>query len=233
MLEKSIIKKNFKKSLETYDNCAVVQKQMAKKLTSMLDNKKYQNILEIGSYTGILTKNIIKKVEFENYLALDIIDSGDYIKKIDSRICFIKEDIEEFLSSKKFDLIISNAALQWCNDFIATIENLKKMLNPTGIMALSIFAYDNLAEIKNTFNSTLNYIETEKLEEIFPDAEIIFESIELQFNNPIEILRHLKKTGVNSIKKGNFSFFKLRELEKRYDNKITYKPLYIKFRKSA
>ena len=75
MLDKNLIETKFKNSIDFYDDNAVIQKIMADKLLSLIDKKQFKNILEIGSYSGILTKRIVEKFDFENYLALDIVDS--------------------------------------------------------------------------------------------------------------------------------------------------------------
>ena len=111
MLDRCLIEKNFKKSLNTYNKNAIVQKNMADFLVSQIKKKKYPKILEIGSYTGVLTKKIINNFEFEKYVAVDIVDSFDYIKKLSDKIQFIKSDFENFSIDEKFDLIVSNASL--------------------------------------------------------------------------------------------------------------------------
>lgn len=228
MLDKNLIQKNFKKSLETYNNSAIVQKKMAKKLISLINQKNFGSILEIGSYTGFLTNEINSSFAFDSYLALDIIDSSSFIKKINPEIRFLNIDIEEFITEEKFDLIIANASLQWCRDFSETIKKLRGFLNKNGVLAVSIFSEDNLFEIKESFNIGLNYPSIEKT--FSKSALIVKEKYTLKFNSSFEALRHLKLTGVNSIK-NNFSIKELKEkmkvFEDRFHNKLTYSPLYI------
>jgi len=231
MLDKELIKTKFQKSLLTYDENAVVQKKMAKKLVSLIEKKNFKNILEIGSYSGILTKEIIKNFEFENYFAIDIADSFEYIKKLNPKIKFQCCDIEKIDLNEKFDLIISNASLQWCNDFKKVILKLKSHLNKNGILAISTFNTDNLLEIKNAFNIGLNYISKDEIKKILPDCEIFEDSEILKFQNSFEILKHLKLTGVNSISKKTLNLSEIKEnlkiLDEKYQNQLTYKPLYI------
>ena len=78
---KELIKNNFKKSISTYDEYAFVQKKISKKLASLIKVKKVNSILEIGSYSGLLTKEIVKNVEFKNYSAVDIINSGFFTRR--------------------------------------------------------------------------------------------------------------------------------------------------------
>ncbi len=232
MLDKKLIIKNFEKSLSTYDNYAIVQKKSAKKLIELIGQKKFENILEIGCYSGYLTRLINEKFSFSNYLALDIVDCFEFIKKINPKIEFVKKDIDEFETNKKFDLIVANASLQWSNDFKAVINKLKSYLSDNGTIALCVFSNQNLYEIREIFNIGLNYMPINEIEQLFSkNAKIIEEKISLQFKTPLEVLKHLKYTGVNSIQTNTFSYLELKQklkiLNDRFDNKITYYPIYI------
>ena len=234
MLNKELIKTRFKRSIKTYDENAFVQKTMADELIFLLGEKKFKNILEIGSYTGILTERLVKKnPDFISYTALDIIsNSGEYIKRIDDRISFLNVDIEEFTTEKKFDLIIANASLQWCADFEKVVKKLRNFLEINGTVALSVFAKDNFFEIKDIFDVGLNYLSIDEIGKIFQNrAEIIEKEYELKFDDIFDVLRHLKATGVNAITNKSFSICKLKDklkiYKQKYGNKLTYKPLYI------
>jgi len=230
--DKKLIKKNFKKSINNYCDFNIVQKQMAKKLLSMIKTNNSNNILEIGSYDGTLTKIINENFNFKRYTALDIVEeSGSFLKKINPEIIFINYDIETFVTCDKFDLIIANASLQWVCDFKNVILKLKSYLNIGGILAISIFKDDNLFEIKEAFNSGLKYPSDNDIKELFSNSDIFDEKIILQFNNPIEILKHLKSTGVNSTRPGVLSYQEIKKgldiLDRKFKNKLTYHPLYI------
>ena len=232
MLDKNFIAKKFENSINFYDDNAIIQELMAKKLISLIEKKKFKNILEIGSYSGLLTKKAVEKFDFDNYLALDIVDSFDKIKNLSPKITFEKNDVEEFNTNQKFDLIIANASLQWCLDFENTIKKLKSYLNKGGIIAVSIFALDNFYEIRDSFNVSLKYKTIDEIEKVFSEnVKIIQESHTLQFKNSKDLLKHIKLTGVNAISKENLSVVQIKNalkiLEEKYQNKLTYKPVYI------
>jgi len=232
MLNKNLIQEKFQNSIDCYDDNAIIQELMAKKLISLIEKKNFKNILEIGSYSGILTKKVVKKLSFENYLAIDIVNSFDKIKSLNNKISFKQIDVEEFETKEKFDLILANASLQWCNDFEKTIKKLKSHLSQKGTIAITTFATDNFYEIKNSFKIGLNYKTIKELENIFsPSSKIIQEIYTLQFNNPKDILNHLKLTGVNAISNNTLNISEIKSglkiLEEKYQNKLTYKPIYI------
>ena len=232
MNDKTLIKKRFQKSINSYSNNALIQKKMAEKLLSLINKNNFKNIFEIGSYSGVLTKNAIEKFGFESYLALDIINSFDYIKNLSPKISFIQDDIENFTTNQKFDLILSNASLQWCNDFSSVIKKIKSFLNENGVLLISIFQEDNFFEIKKSFNMGLKYPKEDEILNLFSkNVKFFKEEYSIQFENSFELIRHLKNTGVNALNKSQISIseFKkgLKILNDVYQNKITYKPLYI------
>ncbi len=234
MLDKKLIKNKFKRSMETYDKNAFIQNLMAQKLIELIKDKKFKNILEIGSYTGILTKKLIDiNPNFTSYTAIDIIkESKNYIKKIDNNIIFLNKDVEDFYTGQKFDLIIANASMQWCLDLSNTIKKLQSFLENEGIMAISLFSKNNFFEIKDIFNIGLNYPSPNEIKKIFDKEILIFdENYELNFDNTFNILKHLKLTGVNALKKESFSIKELKEKMKnyqlKYENKLTYNPMYV------
>ena len=230
MLNKDLIKNNFQKSILTYDENAIVQGQMAEFLCSKIQKQKYNKILEIGSYTGKLTKLAVQKFDFDSYVALDVVDSFDFIKNLSSKISFIKSDIEKFETSDKFDLIISNASIQWAEDFEFVYKKLKSLLTSSGHIAISLFGSDNLLEIKDIFNVGLKYHSVEEIEKI-TSANIYSEIKKIEFKDSISILKHLKATGVNSVTNKKFSYKELKQnlslFEKKYNNTLTYNPIYV------
>lgn len=230
MLDKEIIKYKFQKSIATYADNAPIQLQIAKKLASYIEGT-YDNILEIGSYSGFLTREINNKINFKNYYALDLVDSYEYIKNINPKIKFIIGDIEQIELKDKYDLIMSSSSLQWCENLGMVIKKLKSYLRPQGHLIVAIFGKQNLYQIKETFGISLNYPNISEIKNLFSQNAKIFEETKtLQFNNPKEILRHLKYTGVNSLK-NNVKYSEIKEkmkiLDEKYENKLTYNPLYI------
>ena len=239
MIDKSLVKKRFKKSLKTYDENAIVQKKMAKELISLLPKKKYNKIFEIGCATGILTKEIAKKLIFSELYLNDIVEeSKKYVQEIYKECNFIAGDIENIDLNKKYNLIISNACLQWCSNIEDTLSKLINALDDGGILAISIFGEDNLKEIKSIFNIGNEISSISSMENFLNTQKIIAkkeDKIKIDFETPMEVLKHLKYTGTNAIKEIKLTKTKLKDFEQRYkenytqNNKVylTYNPIYI------
>lgn len=233
MIDKALVKKRFSKSFSTYDDNAIVQKQMAKKLVSFLPKKDFNSVLEIGCATGLLTKQAVLKLSFKDFTLNDIVeDAENYVKKIVPNSRFLLGDVEKINFDEKYDLIISNACLQWCGDIEKTILKLSKCLNVGGTLAVSVFGKDNLKEINEIFNLQLKTVDVSKLP---ASARMFEEQTTLFFDSPIDVLKHLKLTGVNAVKETRLTKSKLKEFEQKYLEKfaqknrvqLTYNPVYI------
>ncbi|MCK5780142.1 MAG: malonyl-[acyl-carrier protein] O-methyltransferase BioC, partial [Psychrilyobacter sp.] len=62
---------NFNNKFDKYDENAHVQKKVAIKLMSLLPKESYNSIFEIGCGTGILSKEINKKINYNNFFIND------------------------------------------------------------------------------------------------------------------------------------------------------------------
>ena len=241
-MNKNLIKKRFAKNLDGYNKNAKIQKRMAHKLKNYLSQKHYNNILEIGCGTGFLTKQINENITFNNYIAVDIVPTcKDFISNINKKIEFIESDIEEFLKQcgQKYDLIISNASLQWTESFVNTVKSLHCLLNHDGELIFSTFGKENFREIYKILGLTLEYYSTEELKTIFKeyDTTIEEEIYVTNYSSPREVLKHLQITGVNAlVENERWTKGKLLEFEHFYKNicpkmiTLTYNPIYLKLK---
>ena len=230
----AIIKKQFEKSFGTYNANALVQKIMAQKMISKLCEiqHNWDNILELGAGTGLLTDEIKKYLKFKNFYANDLVAKSEiYIKKIIPDVIFYYGNAKRIKPTKKMDLIISNAMFQWFKDFDEISILYKNMLNKDGILAFSSFSPENYKEIRDITGISLEYKTTNEIKNIFSkDYDILyyeeFENI-LKFNSPLEILAHMKNTGVNCLSKNNWTFIDVKEFCEKYskkypENSLTY-----------
>ena len=228
------VKKQFEKSYETYNDNALVQKVMASKLVDNIKEKEFQNILELGCGTGLLTQEIKDKIKFEKFFANDIVEkSKNYICKIIPTSTFYCGDAKKIKPQQKMDLIISNATFQWFENLEKITEHYKTILNPKGILAFSTFSEDNFKEIKDLCGLSLKYKSFNETKNILEKNFNILYSEEfiqiLEFSNPLELLAHMKNTGVNSLNMKHWTFKEVKSFCESYKEKypkitLTYTP---------
>ena len=92
----------------------------------------------------------------------------------------------------------------------------------------NIFIKENIEEIdipKNHFDISLNYLKIEEIEKIiakyFQKFKTYKETIKIDFENPLSVLRHLKYTGVTGFQRAPFS-----KIKSFKDNCLTYEVAY-------
>ena len=233
------IKSRFEKSMDKYDENAVVQIDSAQKLVSELTNisTSFDSILELGAGTGILTDLIKSKFNFNKYTGNDLIEkSKNYIQKIIPKADFITGNAIKIKPKEPADLIISNAMFQWFSDITDITDYAKKLLNIDGLLAFSTFGRDNFKEIKDLSGLTLNYLTANEIKEkLSKSYEILYiedYTYTLTFETPLELLLHMKNTGVNSLSAKPWTIKEIKDFCEKYMDRynkvqLTYNPIIV------
>ena len=243
MINKDLVKFRFKKSIATYDNSAVIQKEMAHRLVGKVleyCGNNFDKVFEFGVGTGFLSKSILNEINFEEYYANDIIEESEFcIRNIIKDVKFLPGDIEKINIKENFDLVLSNAVMQWIYDTDELLLKIKNNMNSGGYFAFTTFGERNFEEIKQTTGVALNYLKTETLKEKCSHFFYFFnyeENLEtLYFDTPLDVLKHIKYSGTNSIKTLNWTISKLKTFEEYYRKNfssgtkvaLTYNPIYV------
>lgn len=230
-----LIKTQFEKSLDKYNENASVQRIMAEKLVSQTAKlqSEFKNILELGSGAGLLTEKIAKSLKFDNYFANDLIEkSQNYVKNIVPDAMFYCGNAQKIKPSQKMDLIISNAMFQWFKKI--DTDNYKNILNSGGLLAFSSFSPQNFKEIRELTGLTLEYKSVDELQYIFEKNFEVLHAEEfvhiMNFATPLELLAHMKNTGVNSLTTEHWTFREVKDFCDKYSKKfpkitLTYAPI--------
>lgn len=239
-IDYKLIKKQFEKSMNDYDKNATVQDLMASKLIIELSkvSVEFENILELGSGTGMLTKRIAQNIRFKSFNANDLVEKSKlFVKKHIQNANFFCGNALKIKPSKKMDLIISNAMFQWFDNLEKAISTIKLSLKKDGVLAFTTFAPDNFKEITQITGLTLKYKSKDEIIEILENqgfevlyCEEFFE--EIKFQTPLELLAHMKKTGVNSLSTKIWTVKEVKEFCDIYNKKfkqikLTYSPIII------
>lgn len=242
MVNKELVRQRFEKNLSTYSENAIVQKHMASELVAALmtnHSKNFNQVLEIGCGTGTLTKEILNKLDFEELFANDIVESSLNPEIISDKIKTLYGDCEKIPFPQNLNLVVSNATFQWLENLPAVLDKIHASLDQNGILAFNTFEQWNLYQIKTITGSTLNYYKKAELEKLLNENfKILYsnsETIEVEFDSPQDVLKHLKLTGVNGVTPTKWTKNDLKKFKDKYSNLfkndkgklvLTYKPLY-------
>ncbi len=194
---------NFNNKYITYNQNALVQKELANDLLSLLkinSTSKSSSMFEIGCGTGIFTKLFINSYNPSLIILNDMFDTTTYLTDINYEK-FIKGNIEN-LNIPNVDIIVSSSVFQWINDLEKLLYLISKNTNE---LAFSLYIKDNLLEIKKHFGISLNYLSFNDiyflLNKYFPKIYTLNKEYILTFPTPFDSLKHLKNTGVTGFNK--------------------------------
>jgi malonyl-CoA O-methyltransferase len=226
-LNKKLIAENFSNAVRTYENWAQPQKIIAEKLTGYIpEDGDFDTILDIGCGTGFVTELLERKYKQIKFTGIDIaVEMIEYCRKRWPGHCFFNTDAENYSRNERFDLIVSNCAFQWFENKADSIGKFCSMLNPGGIFALAVPVQGSLTELNSSSLSvtgrtiqSLNLDEPVVYQDSFEKSKVAIvtnkiESIRLNYNSVIDVLRSLKGIGA-AYKAPNYRPFTIRQLKK-------------------
>lgn len=146
-----MISNRFSAAADTYDRHARPQRALAQSVLSMLPELYPEQILELGSGTGQLTRLIAERFPDVRIDAVDIAEkmvahSRETFKPF-SQINWMVGDAQTFWGGDRYPLIVSSSALHWVTDLRATCDNIFQSLEPGGTFSLGMMLQGTLKEL--------------------------------------------------------------------------------------
>ncbi len=243
--DKELIERRFSRRLNTYDTLASVQRAVAGKLAGLIRQYAPGDSrcgFEIGSGTGFLTRHLAEDFPAVAWTANDIVAGSHGF--LPPQVEFVHGDGEGIRLGKRIDIIASASAVQWFDDLPGFILRSRTALSAGGLLALSTFGPGNFKEIRRSTGQGLEYTTLAEIERNFENAglEVLLSTEWLQeeeFASPLDVLRHLRDTGVNAAAPERWTPARLRRFENEYPRTsdgrtvLTFQPQIIIGRKAG
>ena len=240
-LDKQVIRKCFERAVPTYEAEGCIQSCIAFRLNSLIPcaEEGRNDILEIGCGTGKLTRLLIERFPQARFTLNDLSpDMRSCVTEFPYNSCrFIAGDAESVEFDGQYDLIVSASTIQWFVDLEKFLQRIAGHLSENGTLAFSTFTAGNMPEIKTLSATEMPYWETAELKRLFEkyfNIDLFEEEVyQLRFDTPVDLLRHLKLTGVTGIsghsRQQGFHFIKrYREaFGEKQEITLSYCPVYI------
>ena len=238
MNPKDTIKRNFSRCAAYYDSHCRIQQRAGLELISALTGRDFDNILDIGCGTGNYTKLLRDRFSSAKIKAVDIsprmIDIARR-KLPDKSVEFVVGDAERLPFNEKFDLITSNASVQWFDDLGRTLAKYKNALKESGIILFSMFGPQTFQELRDSASqlykkdmaiSSAAFMDRNSLSAIleknFNQASIKDNIFRETYGSLWDLLTTIKYTGTQGTRINGTGFTRSRisELEKIYKEKF-------------
>ena len=248
MLDKKIIRQHAEQVADTYDASAVLQKEIARRLSERLDYIKLQpkQVLDVGSGTGFITEDLFKRYPKAQLIAMDFAlnmvkkckKGGGWLRK-PKAVCADAEQLP--FKADSVDLIVSNLMLQWSNDLAKTFAGFQSVLAPNGLLLFTTFGPDTLKELRQSWAMvddkphTSSFTDMHEIGDALLQAGFVnpvtdMEIITMTYANVRQIMHDLKKIGsgnaVTQRQKGLMGKDKFSAFEQAYEQFKTADGLY-------
>lgn len=254
-MNKQLIAERFSKAIHTYSQEACVQRQIADKMTRLLTEHltaPCPKVIEFGCGTGVYSRLLLKALQPDELLLNDLCPEmeqccSDLLKE--KQISFLPGDAETVSFPGQRSLITSCSALQWFESPRRFFERCHSLLQQQGYFAFSTFGEENMKEIRQLTGSGLSYPSREELlSALSAHFQVVYseeEHIPLSFDTPLQVLYHLKQTGVTGVTSSAcrplrtrrdlhcFCERYAREFSQGSSVSLTYHPIYIVAQKKA
>lgn len=219
VIDKSRIRKSFSRQAPVYEENAPLQKEVAKRLVSLIPlqlrtpNSELRT-LDIGIGTGFATKEFLSRLPKASAFGCDI--SYGMLTEADKTGAILTEADAECLPYKSdtFDLAFSSLALQWTNLHNSVNESFR-ILKTDGMFYFSTFGEKTLIELADSYSSacystgievmpkTMKFISSEKVKTLmeaagFKDVMVKSDLIKSRYQSPEALLRSLKAIGAGN-----------------------------------
>ena len=249
IVDKQLVEQQFRRAADSYDRQAMIQHRVADHLLDKLEQhgencgKNPQKVLEIGCCTGLLTRKLVDRFGTIRELVLNDLVEDFADRSLDTihipHTTFIAGDIETTPLPGSFDLIISSSTFHWVHDLEGLLEKLADHLTPNGCLAFSMYGPDNLQEIRRLTGIGLDYSSLDEVRKMVSRHLTLDHSDQqrqiFHYPAPLDILNHLRQTGVNGINRTPWTRSQLDHFCNQYREqfssdqgvRLTYHPLYL------
>lgn len=243
IINKDLTGRRFSAGCSTYDRQASAQDYVVEKMARMIEHSDISEAMgrtgaltvEIGSGTGKLSRILDRFAGESAFLEMwDIVDNQPLSGKDRKfRVCDAEIAIRE-LPADSADVFVSASTVQWFNSPARFLGECARVLKKGGFLLIGTYADGNLSEVSEHTGRSLPLLSAQQWRNIIPGSLEIIEwsqtSVPCRFGSAIEVFRHLKHTGVNSLGQDDESGIlrnALRTWKPDSDGQftITYRPL--------
>lgn len=230
-VDKDLVKERFSRVQNTYEAHASIQNRVAQTLAEMTfpHIRPRSHILEVGSGTGLLTRLVESGLDCQ-LKTIDLIAGN--------RENHIMGDAEMIpREASGCDVLLSASTLQWFNSPRRYLHDVVRYLNDNAIVGIAVYGNLNFCQLDPVIPDRRHFPTPEQWVAMLPadTMELIDfreERVDIAFDSVLEVMRHIKATGVNATH-GCTPMHHILSAYPRVDGKITltYHPVWIVARK--
>lgn len=218
-LDKRQVARSFGRAAATYDSVAQLQRDVGRQLFQYLpaDLPGSTKVMDLGAGTGFFTRQLASRYPEADTLGVDIAEGMlRYARQQEAggSVHWLCGDAEQLpLADASLDLVFSSLAIQWCENLVQLMGELKRVLAPGGRLLLTTLGPNTLHELKSAWQQVDRYVhvnqfqaqDSVRLAAVAAGLKINHFAVEqrvLHFDRLTELARDLKALGAHNINAG-------------------------------
>jgi malonyl-CoA O-methyltransferase len=216
-VDKQRVAENFGRAAECYDSSAGMQREVGERLLERLPSAtpRFRCVVDLGCGTGYYTHLLAQRYLGSRVLGLDLspgmLRYACNHRPLSREGHWLAGDAENLpLQDESVDLIFSNMALQWCDNFHQVLSEAQRVLRPGGMLLFSTLTRGTLQELREAWRCADQFSHVNEFPRVHFHVEAIeqtgFQSQDLasvrlvyRYRELRQITRELKSTGVNTV----------------------------------
>ncbi len=224
LIDKQQARLAFEKSAASYDEAAVLQREIGSRLLERLDyiNHQPQSILDVGAGTGFCSHHLAERYARADIYALDFAmnmlrrarTGVSWWQRLRHRYIFINGDAEQLpLANGSIDMLISSLAIQWCNDLDRVFSEFRRVLAPGGMLMFTTFGPDTLRELRSSWakvdgeNHVNRFFDMHDIGDAlmrhgFAEPVMDTEYLTMTYRDALTLMKDLKQIGAHNVMQG-------------------------------
>lgn len=215
-LDRHAVRTHFERAAKTYDDAAILQTEVARRLSERLDIIKLApaRVLDLGAGTGISTLDLLARYPRAQVYSLDLAlnmlcrksRSGRWRRR--PKLVVGDAAVLPFADAT-FDLVFSNLMLQWCQPPDSALGEIGRILSPDGVVMFATLGPDTLHELRDSWAQVnarqhvgmfmdMHDIGDAMLRAGLKDPVVDVETITMTYQTVDTLLRDLKALGATN-----------------------------------
>jgi malonyl-CoA O-methyltransferase len=154
-LDPHAVRRSFDAASASYDGAAAVHSEIRGRLLERLDIVRLQPelVLDLGAGTGHATRALKRRYRSAQVIAVDLspamLGAARRQQSWWRRFECVAADAHRLpFKDASVDLVFSNLMLQWCHDPDAVFREIRRVLNPRGLLHFTTLGPDTLKELR-------------------------------------------------------------------------------------